>query len=141
MVMEFPAWGDFYKGLKNDPDKAQQESFELGTRVGHALMARLDLKGADLDTLVLVLNAFAREVRSEPTAKVEGNKVVITNKSFCPIMVSARAFNIPWHWLDENAGWPFFKGLASAVNPNVEHKVAKARAKGDLLCEHIFEIS
>jgi len=137
--IEFPSWGDFYRRFKNDPEKSRSESSELGRRVGHALMEKLNLKGSDLDTLAMIINAFMREVKGE-LAKVEGNRVVLRNRGFCAIMVSARSFNIPWLWLDANAAWPFLAGLASAVNPNVKHNVTCARARGDLVCEHIFEI-
>jgi len=140
LSMEFPSFGDFYRRFKNDPEKSRGEAFELGRRVGHALMVKLNLKGDDLDTLAKVINAFLREVKSETSAKVEGSKVIFRNRSFCQIMVSARSFNQPWLWLDENFAWPLVAGIASAVNPNVKHKVTSARARGDLVCEHIFEI-
>jgi len=140
LSIEFPSWGDFYRRFKNDPEKSRGAAFELGRRVGHALMAKLNLKGNDLDTVAMVINAFMREVKSETTAKVEGSKVIYRNRSFCQIMVSARSFNQPWLWLDENVAWPFMTGIVSAVNPYVKHKVTSARARGDLVCEHIFEI-
>jgi len=139
--MELPSLGDFYKKYKNEPEKSRAESFELGQGVGHELMTKLNLKGDDLDTLATVVNAFMGEVKCETTAKAEGSKVVYHNRSFCPTMVSARSFNQPWLWLDENFAWPFMEGLASAVNPNVKHQVPMARARGDLVCRHEWEIS
>ena len=139
--MELPSWGEFYKAYKNEPGKCQANAFELGKKIGHELMTKLNLKGDDLDTLAAVVNAFMSEVKAETTAKVEGNKVVYRNRSFCPIMISARSFNQPWLWLDENAAWPMMEGLASAVNPNIKHKVPAARANGDLVCQHVWELT
>lgn len=139
--MELPSWGDFYKEYKNDPEKCRVKAFELGKTVGHDLMVKLNLKGDDLDTLAAIVNSFMSEVMAEATAKVEGDKVVYRNRSFCPIMISARSFNQPWLWLDENAAWPMMEGLASAVNPNVKHYVPNARAKGDLMCQHVWELT
>ncbi|MDD2666536.1 MAG: hypothetical protein PHD13_06050 [Methanocellales archaeon] len=134
------SWGDFYRKFKNEPEKAQEYSFEFGKKMGKALMAKLDLKGNDLDTLAKVVNAFMEECKTEVTAKVEGDKVIYRNRSFCLMMVSAKSFNIPWLWIDENCSWPTLGGLASVVNPNIKHKVTFARARGDPLCEHTFEI-
>jgi hypothetical protein len=139
--MELPSWGDFYKKYKNDPGKSRAEAFELGKETGRALISKLGLEGDDLNTLAVVVNAFMGEVKAETTAKVDGDKVVWDNRSFCPIMVSARSFNQPWLWLDENAAWPFLEGLAVAVNPNAKHQVPAARAKGAPVCRHVWEIN
>jgi len=141
LSVEFPSWGEFYRRFKNDPEKARSESFGFGSKLGHTLMMKLNLKGDNPDTLAKVINAFMREVKSETTAKVEDSKVIYRNRSFCQIMVSARSFNQPWLWLDENVAWPFLAGLASAVNPSVKHEVTRARAKGDPVCEHVFKIT
>ncbi len=140
-MIDLPSWGDFYRKYKNSPEKSRAESFELGQKVGRQLMAKLKLEGNDLATLARLVNAYMSEVKAETTAQVEGNKVVYYNRSFCPIMVSARSFNQPWLWLDENAAWPFMEGLASAVNPDVKHQVPRVRAKGDTVCRHEWEIS
>jgi len=139
--MEFPLWNEFYKKYKNDPEKCRRECFEIGRRAGRNVMARLNLKGDDPDTLAKVVNAFMREVKSESAAKVEDGRVIFKNRSFCPIMISARTFNQPWLWLDENVAWPIVQGIASAVNPQTEHRVTSARARGDLVCEHVFDIT
>lgn len=138
--MELPSWGDFYKTYKNEPDKCRVEALELGKKVSLELMTKLNLSGDDLDTMAAVVNAFSGELKSEATAKVEDNKVIAYNRAFCPIMVSARSFNQPWLWLDENAAWPMMQGLASAVNPNIKHYVPEARVKGDLVCRHVWEL-
>jgi hypothetical protein len=137
---ESTSWLDFYKTFKCDTDGARAFSFDFGKKAGSALMAKLSLKGDDLDTLAKVVNAFMQEFKVEPTAKVEGDKVIHRNRSFCLMMVSAKSFNIPWLWIDENAAWPTLAGLASSVNPKAKHRVLKARARGDPICEHVFEI-
>ena len=37
-------------------------------------------------------------------------------------------------------GWPFFHGLASAVNPKIGLKMVAWRGKGAPYCDHLFEI-
>ncbi len=115
MSMELPAWGDFYMKYKNDPQKCRAEAFDLGRTAGLKLMAKLNLKGDNLDTLAVVVNALMAEPKAETTARVEGNKVVYYNRSFCPVMIAARSSNQPWLWLDENAAWPMLQGLGSAA--------------------------
>jgi hypothetical protein len=66
----------------------------------------------------MIINAFMREMKTETTAKVEGNKVIYRNRSFCLMILASKSFNIPWLWLDENAAWPCMAGLALAVNSN-----------------------
>jgi hypothetical protein len=139
--MELPSWGDFYKVYKTDPQKCRTYAFELGKSAGLQLIARLKLEGNDLDTLAVVVNALMSELKTETTARVEGNKVVWYNRSFCPVMIAARSFNQPWLWLDENAAWPMLQGLGSAVNPAVKHYVPSARAKGDLVCQHVWKLT
>lgn len=136
----YPSWRDFYNRFRHDIPAARGNAFELGKKTGGMLMTKLSLKGDDLDTLAKVVNAFMEEFKTEPTAKVEGDKVIYRNRSFCLMMVSAKSLNIPWLWLDENVAWPVLAGLASSVNPRAGHRVLKARVRGDSICEHIFEL-
>jgi hypothetical protein len=138
--MELPVLSDYYKKYKNDPQQCRAETLALGKRYGQELMNRLKLKGDDLATLAAVVNAFMAEIKAETNARVEDNKVIYYNRSFCPIMITAKSFNQPWLWLDENAAWPLMQGLSSAVNPNIRHYVAHARAEGDLVCQHVWEL-
>lgn len=138
--MELPSWGDFYKKYRNEPDKCRTEAHELGMKVGRELMSKLNLSGDNLETMAAIANAFMSDIKAETTARVEENKVVWYNRSFCPVMISARSFNQPWLWLDENVAWPMMQGLATVVNPNIKHYVPSARAKGDLVCQHVWEL-
>ncbi|HID90515.1 TPA: hypothetical protein EYP44_00970 [Candidatus Bathyarchaeota archaeon] len=49
-----------------------------------------------MDALAATLNAFLREIKMGPKAVAEGNRVITSNKAFCPIMVSALSLGIPW---------------------------------------------
>jgi len=55
-------------------------------------------------------------------------------------MTAALSLNLPWTWLCEVLGWPFFHGLASAVNPKFDMTMVKRREKGDSCCEHLFQM-
>ena len=140
MSMQAPSWKDYYQTYKNDPEKGQRWAFDYAKTIGQSLMTKLNLKANDLDTLAKVLNAFFREIKAESSAKVEGNKVIARNRTFCRIMISAKEYNIPWLWLDENAAWPIMQGLGSAVNSNIKHHVTCARVRGDEVCEHVWEL-
>lgn len=141
MSIQIPSWSDFYRAYKNDPEKGQRWAFDYGKTIGQGLMTKLNLKANDLDTLAKVLNAFFKEIKTESSAKVEGNKVVVQNRTFCGIMISAKEYNIPWLWLDENVAWPLMQSLADAVNPNIKHRVNSARVRGDEVCEHVWELT
>ena len=140
MVLEFPLTRDFYSRYKDNPKEGQLQTFAIAKKLALAFMEKRHLRGDDLDTLAVVLNSFGKEANIGIVAKVEGNKVIARNTSLCPIMLSARAYKIPWDWMDEVVGWPFMAGLASAVNPKVKQSITRARVRGDPECEHVFEI-
>jgi hypothetical protein len=58
----------------------------------------------------------------------------------CPVMAACLSLNLPWGWMCEVLGWPFFHGLASAVNPKVDLRMVRRRMKGDPYCDHLFEM-
>ncbi len=133
-----PAPSEFYTRFKDDPEGARREAFRVGEAIGHALMRELHIAGDDLHAIAKVVNAFARQGATVVT--VRGNKAVLVNKAFCPIMASSLSLNIPWTWLCSNLGWPMMEGIAHAVNPKADMKVGSRRAEGALVCEHFFEI-
>lgn len=138
--MSIPPPSEFYKKFKTDPEAAKKQAFKLGQEMGRGLVREFNIKGNDLKNIATLLNALVGRIAVEAPARIEGDKVVISNRAFCPIMVSAASLILPWLWLCPNLAWPFMSGAASAVNPRVSLKVPKWRAKGDSVCDHVFEL-
>ena len=136
--MSVPEASEFYRRFKDDPEAAQQEAFTRGEAIGRALIKELNIKGDDLQALAKVLNAFGQQTSTLTT--VQGNRAIVANRGFCPIMASAISLNIPWEWLCRNMGWPIIRGMAHAVNPKAKVNIGSWRAEGGKLCEHIYEI-
>jgi hypothetical protein len=132
---------EFHKRYGSYPiDEIRKVSYEQGLAFGHSIKAELGLKGDDIETLAIVLRAAMRD---EPTAKIMGvekGRIHLRNSGFCPLMTACLSMNLPWTWLCSVLGWPFFHGLASAVNPRIDLTMTKRREKGDPYCDHIFEI-
>ena len=133
--------GEFYERFKDRPhEEIQRFSFNQGLALGRRVVRELGVRGEGGEALAAVL----REVlRGEPTAKillVERDKVLLRNSGFCPLMTAALSLGLPWTWLCKVLGWPFFHGIASAVNPRFDLKMVKRRAKGDPYCDHLFEL-
>ena len=133
--------GEFYRKYRDRPiEEIRKISFEQGLALGSLVKGQLGIKGTGPDAISSVLKAV---LRNEPTAKVtnlEGDKVLLRNAGFCPLMTACISMNLPWTWLCSALGWPFFHGLASAVNQNVDLIMEKRREKGDPCCDHIFRI-
>jgi hypothetical protein len=138
--VSIPSLREFYNRFKNSPEKASQEAFKMGQAAGRLAAQKLGLKGNDLNAIAKLINAVLSEAKYGDAATVEGDKVVLRARYYCPIMVAAASLKLPWEWLDKNFAWPWMKGVASVANPTVEFKVKLWRAKGDSLCEHFFEI-
>jgi hypothetical protein len=133
-----PSLSEFYKRFKNDPQAAQQEAFKTGEAAGCAFIREHNIKGDDLQTMTKVLNGILQQTSTSAT--IEGNRAIVSNRGFCPIMASAISLNIPWKWLCRNYGWPIIRGVAHAVNPKVKLTIGSWRAEGGQLCEHFYEI-
>jgi hypothetical protein len=132
---------EFHKKYGGYPTgEIRKVSYEQGLAFGRSIKAELDLKGEDIETLAIVLRAAMRD---EPTAKIMGveeGRIHLRNSGFCPLMTACLSMNLPWTWLCSVLGWPFFHGLAAAVNPMIDLTMTKRREKGDPYCDHIFEI-
>ena len=133
--------GEFYERFKDTPKEEIKEfSFNQGLSLGKMVIKQIGIKGNDEKALAALLTEVLKE---EPTAKIlhvgEG-KVLLRNSGFCPLMTAALSLDLPWTWLCEVLGWPFFHGLASAINPKVNLTMIKRRAKGDPYCDHLFEL-
>lgn len=136
--MSLPSLNEFYSRFKDDPETAQQEAFKTGEAIGSAFIREHNIKGDDIQTMAKVLNAFGQQTSTLTT--VQGNRAIVSNRGFCPIMASSISLNLPWKWLCRNYGWPLIRGIAHAVNPKAKVNVGSWRADGDQLCEHIYEI-
>jgi len=132
---------DFHKRFRHEkPELIRKHSCEGGLALGRKLIQQLGIEGNDEEAIAALL----REVlQFEPTAEilsVGDGKVLLRNSGFCPLMVACLSLDLPWGWMCEVLGWPFFHGLASAVNPKVDLSMVKRRLKGDPYCDHLFEI-
>jgi hypothetical protein len=133
--------GEFYEKYRDhQPEEIRKVSFEQGVAVGRSVVQQLEIEGNDTEAVVAVLRSVLKD---EPTAKirsVEEGKILLRNSGFCPLMTACLSMNLPWKWLCSVLGWPFFHGLASAVNPKVDLVMTHRREKGDPYCDHIFKI-
>jgi hypothetical protein len=130
----------FYEDFKNDTEAAKRVAFQLGREMGQEWKERYNIQGDDLEAVAEILNAAMRNVVSDPTARVEGNKVIMENRSFCVIMRASLSLNLPWEWMDKYYAWPWLEGIVSVIRPDIKMKVLSARHRGDKVCVHSFEI-
>lgn len=133
--------GEFYSRYKDHPiEEIRKVSFQQGVAFGSSVKKQLGIVDEDIGAVAQVLKAVLKD---EPTAKItslENGKIMLRNSGFCPLMTACLSMNLPWTWLCSALGWPFFHGLASAVNLKVNLTMTKRREKGDPYCDHIFEI-
>ena len=137
--MSLPSPKEFFERHKDDPEEARSSALKFGRELGIILLRRLEDPGNDLEAVAAILNEFQRTVQGEPTAKVEGNKVIMRCSGFCPITRAAITLNLPWRWLDENLAWPLVRGVASNIIPSIRLRVPSTKSKGDPTCVYIFE--
>lgn len=137
--MSLPSPKEFFERHKNDSEEARSSALKFGRELGNILLRRLENPGNDLEAVAAILNEFQRTVQGEPTAKVEGNKVIMHCSGFCPITRAAITLNLPWKWLDENLAWPLVQGVASSIIPNIRLRVPATKSQGDPTCIYIFE--
>lgn len=138
--MSWPTPKEFYERFKADPEAAKRAAFQIGIETGQMLKQKNNIKGSDLNAVAEILNAAMNAMRSEPSARVDGRKVVKRDRGFCVIMRSALTLNLPWTWLDANYAWPWMEGIVSTIRPDIKMSVQTSRANGDQLCTHIFEL-
>lgn len=139
--MSLPPLSKFYTEFKDQsPEIAKAEAFKMGQGIGLEAVRRLRLKGSDVNAVARIVNDILGKMRYGALVTVEGDKAILRQAYYCPIMVSAASLKMPWDWLDENFAWPWMRGIASSVNPEVKFTVKSARCYGDSICEHIFEI-
>ena len=103
-------------------------------------MKQAGITGNGIPAIATLLRVVLKD---EPTATVNdlgSGKLLLRNAGFCPLMTACLSMDLPWTWLCSVLGWPFFHGLASAVNPGVNLSMMRRREKGDPCCDHVFEI-
>jgi hypothetical protein len=137
--LSLPSPKEFYERYKGDPEEAKSTALKLGQELGDVLRRRLENPENNLETVAAILNLFQKTVQGEPTAKVEGDKVIMRCSGFCPVTRAAMSLNLPWIWLDENLAWPMVRGVASTIIPGIRLDVPSAKSLGDSTCIYIFE--
>ena len=133
--------GDFYRSFKDrSAEEIRSFSFQQGLSVGRMVMKQAGITGNGIPAIATLLRVVLKD---EPTATVNdlgSGKLLLRNAGFCPLMTACLSMDLPWTWLCSVLGWPFFHGLASAVNPGVNLSMMRRREKGDPCCDHVFEI-
>ena len=130
----------FYEQFKDDAEAAKRQAFQLGREIGQSLMEKQGIQEKNLEVLSSILNEFQRMVQGEPNARVEGNRITMRCKGFCPIMRAALTLNLPWQWLDDNYALPMFHGMTSIIVPDMKIRLLSAKSKGDPECLYLFEV-
>ncbi|MEM2905432.1 MAG: hypothetical protein QW057_06205 [Candidatus Bathyarchaeia archaeon] len=131
---------EFYERYSDrPPDEIKRFSYQQGLALGRAIIEQQGIRGRDEKAIAAVLKTVLRDEPSAKILSVGEGRVLLRNSGFCPLMTACVSLNLPWAWLCEVLGWPFFHGLASAVDPQVNLTMLKRRMKGDPYCDHIFE--
>jgi hypothetical protein len=120
-------------------EEAKKSAYEQGQEFAKIIIERMNIEERDINGIVKVLRIIFTNVPSTPF-EVEGNRVHLKNEGFCPLMAICLEYNLPWEKMCKVMGWPFFHGLATAIDPKAEFNVIKSRHRGDSYCDHIFEI-
>jgi hypothetical protein len=132
---------EFYVKYKNHRiEEIRKVSFDQGVILGSSLKKQMRIEGEGTEAIAALLRVVLKD---EPTAKiieVKEGRVLLRNSGFCPLMTACLSMNLPWTWLCSALGWPFFHGLASAVNPKVNLTMTLRRELGAPYCDHVFEI-
>jgi len=131
---------EFYQKYKDlSSEEIKRFSYEQGLALGRSIIELHEIMGNDENAIAAVLKVVLRDEPSAKILSVGNGKVLLRNSGFCPLMTACLSLNLPWAWLCESLGWPFFHGLASAVDPRINLTMVKRRMKGDPYCDHVFE--
>lgn len=132
----------YYNKFGEDALKVAKGYFsEAGRMLGESLKSSLNIVENDANAVATALNAFLMQAAGMPAGcKVEGDKVICDNEAFCPVMEAVKMVNAPWDKIDLNYAWPFFEGVASAINPGIKMEVLESRYKGDERCRHVITV-
>jgi hypothetical protein len=116
---------------------------ERGIKKGKYLIQKYGIEGDDINAVKKLIEAYVEDDpgrTAKPEIKLEGDKLVIESKGFCPLIESAKILEIDMSQTCPYSTRPYFLAMCKAVNPNVKHKNTKWRAKGDDVCQEIFWI-
>jgi hypothetical protein len=116
---------------------------ERGYKKGEYLKEKYGIEGDDINAVKRLIEAYVDDDpgrTARPEIKLEGDKLVIESKGFCPLIESAKILEIDMSHTCPYSTRPYFLAMCKAVNPNVKHKNTKWRAKVDDVCQEIFWI-
>jgi hypothetical protein len=116
---------------------------ERGFKKGKFLVKKYGIKGNDLEAVKKLIEAYLKEDperTAQPTIELKGNELTIESQGFCPILISAKMLNINMDNTCPFSTRPYFLAMCRAVNPKIQHKNTKWRAKGDDVCKESFWI-
>ena len=119
---------------------ANKYFYELGKSMGQSVKEKMGIKGSGPNAVAAVMSAILEKVGTKPTIKIEGDKVIIENAGFCPVMEAVRIMNAPWELVCRNYSWRWFEGIAAGVNPNVTMEVPESRIWGGNRCYHVMNV-
>lgn len=131
-----------YKRFGDDAlEVASDYFYEAGKSIGQNIRQKMGITETDADAVATVLNAVLEQLAGVKDAmRVEDNKVIGENASFCPMMEAVRIMNAPWELVCKNYSWRWFEGLAAGVNPQVKMEVPESRIFGKNRCFHIITV-
>jgi hypothetical protein len=114
-----------------------------GLEKGRYLKEKYGIIGSDLSSVKRLIEAYVDddpERTAKPNVRLEGDRLILESSGFCPLIVTAKIINIDMSFTCPYSTQPYFLAMCRAVNPKVNHKNSKWRAKGDEVCQEIFWI-
>lgn len=114
-----------------------------GLKKGRYLIEKYGITGSDLSSVKRLIEAYVDddpERTAKPDIRLEGDRLILESSGFCPLIVTAKIINIDMNFTCPYSTQPYFLAMCRAVNPKVNHKNSKWRAKGDEVCQEIFWI-
>jgi len=81
---------------------ASKYFYELGKSIGQNVKEKMAIMKSDANAVAAVMKAVLEQVGTKPTIKIEGNKVIIENSRFYPVMEAVKTMNAPWETVCRN---------------------------------------
>jgi len=119
---------------------ASKYFYELGKLTGQSAKRKMGITESDANAVAAVMRVVLEQAGTKPIIRVEGDKVIIDNSEFCPVMEAVRIMNAPWETICRNYSWRWFEGVAAGVNPKVTMEVPESRIWGKNRCYHIIKV-
>jgi hypothetical protein len=105
----------------------------MGIKMGNKIKEMSGITGTDIMDIEQVYHAWLDPVLAphKLETKIEENKLNIIRESptKCPGIIVAKQMNLPLETVCHNISQPMFKGIAKAVNPNVEYNTVHMSEK------------